>query len=104
MYDRISEPFQKFLETLNFTFHRAEFNAPAKANGAFFYTTQRGHPENIGEELFAVHPAVRTHPITSWKSFYAAGVGVGYYNDVTPEESDMLLSYINSILKDNHDL
>jgi len=104
MYDRISEPIQKFLETLNFTFHRAEFNATAKANGAFFYTKQRGHPENVGEELIAVHPAIRTHPITGWKSLYAAGAGVGYFNDVTPEESDMLLSYVNNILKDNHDL
>ncbi|KAG9188898.1 hypothetical protein G6011_07603 [Alternaria panax] len=104
MYDRISEPLQKFFETLNFTFHRAEYNATAKANGAVFYTERRGHPENVGEELRAIHPAVRTHPVTGWKSFYAAGAGVGYYNDVTPEESDMLLSYANKILKDNHDL
>ena len=104
MYDRISEPFQKFLETLNFTFHRAGFNATAKSNGASVYSGPRGYPENVGEEIIAVHPAIRTNPVTGWKSLYAAGSEVGYFNDVTTEESEMLLSYVNNILKDNHDL
>lgn len=104
MYDRLSEPMQRFLETLHFTFHRADFNATAKANGASIFSGPRGSPENVGTEIIAVHPAVRTNPVTGWKSIFAAGAKVGYFNNVTIEESDMLLSYVNNILKDNHDL
>ncbi|KAL1792996.1 hypothetical protein ACET3X_007978 [Alternaria dauci] len=104
MYDRISEPMQRFLETLRFTFHLADFIATAKANGASIFSGPRGSPENVGEEIIATHPAVRTNPVTGWKSLYAAGGGGGYFNEITPEESDMLLSYIKNIIKDNHDL
>lgn len=104
IYDRISEPMQRFLETLRFTFHRADYTATAKANGTPIFSGPRGSPENVGEELVAIHPAIRTNPVTGWKSLYAAGAGVGYFNEITPEESDMLLSYVNNILKDNHDL
>ena len=104
IYDRISEPMQSFLETLRFTFHRAGYVATAKANGTPIFSGPRGSPENVGEELAAIHPAIRTNPVTGWKAIMAAGADVGYFNDVTTEESDMLLSYVNNIIKDNHDL
>ena len=40
------------------------------------YTDARGHPENTGNPLKAVHPVVRTNPVTGWKSVFAIGAYV----------------------------
>jgi alpha-ketoglutarate-dependent taurine dioxygenase len=62
IYDKISAPFQKFLETLTATFGQPGFKAVAERSGFELYTKERGAPENVGGELEAVHPVVRTNP------------------------------------------
>ena len=47
---------------------------------------------------------VRTNPVTGWKSLYPVGQHTQFINDVTQEESDMLLQWFKTLLKDNHDL
>lgn len=56
------------------------------------YTDARDHPENIGNPLKAVHPVVRTNPVTGWKSVFAIGAYPGSINGLTPPESDMILN------------
>lgn len=63
----------------------------------------RGAPENVGEKLEAIRPAIRTNPVTGWKSIIAVGHHV-HINDLAPEESKALLDWFVRLIVDNHDL
>ncbi|KAF7192442.1 Alpha-ketoglutarate-dependent taurine dioxygenase, partial [Pseudocercospora fuligena] len=104
IYDRISSPVQKFLETLTCTFNRPDFNAAAERGGFEIYTKPRGSPLNVGEKLEAIHPVIRTNPVTGWKSVYSVGQHVSHINNITAEESEMFLSWFKRLLIGNHDL
>ncbi|KAF7906104.1 hypothetical protein EAF00_000383 [Botryotinia globosa] len=96
IYDRISNPYQKFLEGLTVTFQQPGFIEAAQE--------PRGAPENVGKELKAVHPVVRTNPVTGWKSAFPVGGHVSHINDVAQLESEALLGWFKRLLVDNHDL
>ncbi|CAD6590785.1 MAG: hypothetical protein ASARMPREDX12_004730 [Alectoria sarmentosa] len=104
LYDRISEPYQKFLEGLTVTFAQPKFNEVAKMGGFKLYSDPRGSPLNVGELLQAVHPVVRTNPVTGWKSVFAVGVHVQHINDVTPLESKALQEWFMNLIVENQDL
>jgi alpha-ketoglutarate-dependent taurine dioxygenase len=67
VYDRISLPYQKFLESLSATCYNPDFDNAAVLGGFKVYSEERGAPENVGDKLWAVHPVVRTNPVTGWK-------------------------------------
>lgn len=104
IYDRISTPYQKFLEGLTATFQQPGFIAVAERGNFEIYDKPRGAPENVGKELKAVHPVVRTNPVTGWKSVFPVGGHVTHVNDVTELESTALLKWFKRLLVDNHDL
>ncbi|EOO03811.1 putative alpha-ketoglutarate-dependent taurine dioxygenase protein [Phaeoacremonium minimum UCRPA7] len=104
IYDRISEPYQKFLESLTVTFEQPYFAKVAQQGGFSLYDKQRGAPENIGSELKAIHPLVRTNPVTGWKSIFPVGGHVKHVNGVTEDESKHLLSWFLDLVYKNHDL
>lgn len=104
IYDRISEPYQKFLESLTATFEQPGFNRIAETNGFQLYDKPRGSPENVGTELKAEHPVVRTNPVTGWKSVFPVGGHVRYINGLTQDESKKLLDWFVDLLVKNHDL
>jgi hypothetical protein len=64
----------------------------------------RGAPENVGKELKAVHPVVRTNPVTGWKSIFPVGGHVKHVNGLTDEESTKLLAWFLDLVYKNHDL
>jgi alpha-ketoglutarate-dependent taurine dioxygenase len=104
VYDRLSEPYQKFLEGLTATYAQPRFNEVAKNNNFTIHLGPRGAPENVGEELRAEHPVVRTNPVTGWKSIFAVGSHVQKVNGVTEEESAHLLKWFVNLIVENHDL
>lgn len=104
LYDRISPPYQRFLESLTATYAQPGFNKAADANGFELYTAARGAPENVGSELRAVHPVIRTNPVTGWKSVFAVGHHVERINGLTELESRRLLDWFVRLIVDNHDL
>ncbi|CAK7205871.1 hypothetical protein SEUCBS139899_008651 [Sporothrix eucalyptigena] len=104
VYDSISKPYQQFLESLSATFHQPGFSDIAKRGEFQMYDKPRGAPENVGTELKAVHPVVRTNPVTGWKSIYPIGGHVGHINGVTEEESKALLEWFQDLVYKNHDL
>ena len=104
LYDRISTPYQKFLDTLTATYAQPIFNQTAQKNNFKLHTAPRGSPHNIGEDLSAIHPVVRTNPVTGWKSIFAVGHHVQHINDLTPLESKALLEWFVRLIVDNHDL
>ncbi|TVY53536.1 putative alpha-ketoglutarate-dependent sulfonate dioxygenase [Lachnellula cervina] len=104
IYDRLSTPYQRFLEGLTGTFSQPGFIKAAEKGGFEIYEKPRGAPENVGRELTAVHPVVRTNPVTGWKSVYPIGSHVSHINDITELESKALLKWFVRLLVDNHDL
>lgn len=104
IYDRISAPYQRFLEGLTATFEQPAFLAAAERGGFLLYDKPRGAPENVGKELKAIHPVVRTNPVSGWKSIFPIGGHMGHINDLTEGESSALLKWFKRLLVDNHDL
>jgi len=104
VYDRLSKPYQKFLEGLTATYAQPRFNEVAGRNNFKIHTGPRGAPENVGEELSAEHPVIRTNPVTGWKSVFAVGTHVQKINDLAEEESKHLLNWFVNLIVENHDL
>jgi alpha-ketoglutarate-dependent taurine dioxygenase len=104
LYDRLSPPYQKFFEGLTATYAQPGFNLAAKENGFDLYDKPRGAPENVGSELIAEHPVIRTNPVTGWKSVFAVGHHVQQINGLTKEESQHALDWFVQLIVENHDL
>lgn len=106
IYDRFSPVYQKFFEGLTATFIGDGFikAAAAQPDRVKLYEKERGSPENVGKTLSAVHPVVRTNPVTGWKSVYALGPFPKYVNELNAEESADLLKKFRSVITENHDL
>lgn len=86
------------------TFEQPGFKQVAEKAGFTLYDKPRGAVENVGTELKAVHPVVRTNPVTGWKSIYPVGGHVKHVNGVTEEESSRLLAWFLDIVYKGHDL
>ena len=105
IYDRYSDAYQKFFEGLTATFSGEGFLRAEAANPANrIYEEARGHPENVGRDLLAVHPVVRTNPVTGWKSIYAIGNFPQRINELSARESKELLDSFYRVIEQNHDL
>lgn len=104
VYDRISKPYQQFLDGLTATYAQPGFSRVARENDFEIFTGPRGAPENVGEELKAVHPVIRTNPVTGWKSVFAVGHHVAQINDLCEDESNHLLRWFVTLIVENHDL
>lgn len=104
VYDRISPTLRSFLDTLSATYAQPGFNEAADRNGFKVYSGERGAPENVGELLEAIHPVIRTNPVTGWKSVFAVGHHVQKINGLSEEESKHFLSWFVQLIVENHDL
>jgi len=106
MYDRFSKPYQKFFDGLTAKYAGDGIARAVKEGRATIYDQPRGSPENVGADLIAIHPVVRTNPVSGWKSIFAIG---GFptckrINELNDDEStELLTTFQNTILK-NHDL
>ncbi|OAA67806.1 Taurine catabolism dioxygenase TauD/TfdA [Niveomyces insectorum RCEF 264] len=104
LYDRISPTLRQFLDTLTAYYAQPGFNESAARNNFDLYTAPRGAPENVGDVLEAVHPVVRTNPVTGWKSVFAVGHHVKRINGLSEAESQHFLGWFNQLVVENHDL
>ncbi|KAF5136395.1 Alpha-ketoglutarate-dependent taurine dioxygenase [Metarhizium anisopliae] len=103
IYDKVSPAYRKFLEGLTADFSQSRLPNVAAAKGFELYSKPRGSPNNIGTSLRAVHPVVRTNPVTGWKSLFAVGNHVERINDVTSDESKRLLDWFLQLIVEEHD-
>ncbi|KZF23015.1 tfdA family taurine dioxygenase [Xylona heveae TC161] len=103
IYDRLSPQLASFLETLTATHEAKFFHEEAARLGNPLRKGVRGSPLNQGGELTAVHPVIRTNPVTGWKSVYVNKGFTRRINGVTRDESDMLLNYLFNLVTQNHD-
>ncbi|OJJ44467.1 hypothetical protein ASPZODRAFT_145020 [Penicilliopsis zonata CBS 506.65] len=106
IYDTFSPPYQRFFEGLTATFTGDGFIRAAARNPdeVKLYTDPRGSPENIGASLTAVHPVVRTNPVTGRKSIFAIGPFPKLINELSADESTDLLRRFHDVILHNHDL
>jgi len=51
-----------------------------------------------------VHPVVRTNPVTGWKGLFVNRGFTKRINELSPDESEQVLSYLFRLTTDNHDL
>lgn len=78
--------------------------AEANPERVKLYEKERGSPKNVGKTLSAIHPVVRTNPVTGWKSIFALGPFPKYINELNDEESSELLKKFRAVITENHDL
>lgn len=104
IYDHFSPAYQKFFDGLSATFIGQGFIDAANAGRTTLYTDPRGSPENAGPELSAVHPVVRTNPVTGWKSIFALGTFPKFINELNDEEGAELIKKFTDVILENHDI
>ncbi|KAK4643745.1 hypothetical protein QC761_405480 [Podospora bellae-mahoneyi] len=104
LYDRISPKLRGFLDTLTAYYAQPLFTDAAKRNGFSIYSGERGAPENVGDVLEAIHPVIRTNPVTGWKSVFAVGHHVKRIHGLSDEESKHFLDWFVQLIVENHDL
>ncbi|KAH7185905.1 peptidase family M1-domain-containing protein [Fusarium flagelliforme] len=103
VYDRLSDPMKKFLEGLTATHDASFFHDEARRLGNPIRKGIRGSPLNQGEDLTAVHPLIRTNPVTGWKSVFVNKGFTKRINGLSRDESDTLLAYLFNLVTQNHD-
>ncbi|KAL3473831.1 hypothetical protein BJX99DRAFT_248651 [Aspergillus californicus] len=103
IYDRLSPEMASFLERLTATHDASFFHDEARRLGNPLRKGIRGSPLNQGEGLTAIHPVIRTNPVSGWKSVYVNKGFTKRINGVTKDESDVLLQYLFNLLTQNHD-
>jgi alpha-ketoglutarate-dependent taurine dioxygenase len=104
IFDRLSPAMQNFLESLTATHDAKFFLEEAERLGNPLRKGVRGSPLNHGESLEAIHPVIRTNPVTGWKSLFVNKGFTKRINGVTKDESDMLLNYLFNLVTQNHDV
>ncbi|EKM51097.1 uncharacterized protein PHACADRAFT_103865 [Phanerochaete carnosa HHB-10118-sp] len=105
VYDRLSPSFAKYLETLEAVHEARFFHKVAKGLGNKLRSDiERGSPGNIGGHLEAVHPVIRTNPVTGWKSVFVNPNFTKRIVGVTKDESDTILKHLFNLIQLNHDL
>ncbi|KAI5475248.1 hypothetical protein MNV49_001695 [Pseudohyphozyma bogoriensis] len=103
-YDRLTPAYQKFLEGLH-AYHEGRFFINvAKKYGSELRDIPRGSPENVGPALEAVHPVIRTNPVTGWKGVFVNPGFTRHIVELNKDESDQVLQYLFKIFNQNHDL
>lgn len=104
LYDRLSPPLRRLLESLTAECAQPVFRAACEAGG-YPVASPRGSPRNVGLDGFAPHhPVVRTHPVTGWKSVFAGvGLHVSRIDGVWAAEDQMIREYLLRLLTRSHD-
>jgi alpha-ketoglutarate-dependent taurine dioxygenase len=64
----------------------------------------RGAPENVGQDLEATHPVIRTNPVTGWKGLFVNSQFTKRIVELSKVESDTLLELLFDHISANHDL
>ncbi|KAK7047780.1 hypothetical protein VNI00_006108 [Paramarasmius palmivorus] len=98
-YDRLSPAYARFLEGLT-AIHNADFFNERGLS----IQDPRGSPENTGCNLTAVHPVIRTNPVTGYKTIFVNKTFTKRIVELSPDESDDVLDYLARHISENHDL
>ncbi|PVH75353.1 TfdA family taurine dioxygenase [Cadophora sp. DSE1049] len=103
IYSRLSPATAKYLEGLTAIHDGNFFNGIAQRLGHPLRTESRGSELNQGSNLQAVHPVIRTNPVTGWKSVFVNKAFTKRIVELTKDESDVILGYLFNLVALNHD-
>ena len=103
-YDHLSPYFKNFLEGLTAVQDANRFREQARSGGYNLRTLPRGHPDNSGDDFFAVHPVIRTNPVTGLKGLFVNKTFTKRILEVTEDESDAILAYLFKVQHESADL
>ncbi|KAJ3010239.1 UNVERIFIED_CONTAM: hypothetical protein HDU68_002257 [Siphonaria sp. JEL0065] len=104
VYERLSPAYRELLEGLTATHVRAGFVDRQKAGKADTRPGDRGAPENNSPDFTAIHPVIRTNPVTGWKGVFANKGFTKKINELSKDESDIVLNHLFQLTVQNHDL
>ena len=91
------------METLTATCAQPVFESACETSG-YEVMSPRGSPLNKGFDFAPVHPVVRTHPATGWKSLFArVGLHVSRINGLHSYEDRIIREYVMKLITANHD-
>ncbi|KAL1741167.1 hypothetical protein HDZ31DRAFT_46027 [Schizophyllum fasciatum] len=102
-YDRLSPAYRTFLEGLTAVHNADFFNEYARVHGLPI-NELRGSPENKGSDLTAIHPVIRTNPVTGFKGLFVNPNFTKRIVELSLDESDAVLAYLARHVSENHDL
>ena len=85
-YDALSDAMKSYLENLTAT-HDGEHVYRGRCKDRGVDDSSKSYPR-------AVHPIIRTHPITGRKSIYVNPVFTTHINEISKDESDAILGYL----------
>ncbi|KAH3667527.1 hypothetical protein OGAPHI_003176 [Ogataea philodendri] len=91
-YDKLSEEFKRFLDGKQAVF--------ISANGYLDRKNPFGGPRKIER----IHPLVRTHPATGWKSLFVNRTMTTRILGLSSVESDLILNYLFDVYEKNADI
>lgn len=99
VYDILSEPYAKFLESLTATFVPPD-HQPSNIEDRMWKGI-RGSPENTGADLRAAHNCIRTNPVTGWKYVFAMGHHFEGIEGLADLESKMIKQHLEGLITGN---
>ncbi|KAJ3330418.1 hypothetical protein HDU93_000396, partial [Gonapodya sp. JEL0774] len=91
-FSTLSPSLQTYLETLHAEHDGSHFYSIAQKAGIPFRTERGGG--NVGDDLVAVHPVVRTNPVTGRKSLFVNQLFTKRIVELNKDESDALLGFL----------
>ncbi|OCF42656.1 hypothetical protein I317_03515 [Kwoniella heveanensis CBS 569] len=102
--DKMSPSMLRFFENTEAEHNANFFHQEAANHGRTISKTMiRGNPLNVGDDLSARHPLIRTNPVTGWNAlYYSYGFG-GRIQGVTYDEHVMLREYLTQLCMNNFD-
>lgn len=103
VYDRLTPAYREFLSGLTATHDAYRFREQSRANGFKLREEPRGSPDNVGGEFKAVHPLIRTNPVTGLQSIYANVTFTTRINELSFDESRSVLNYLFRLQHESHD-
>ncbi|KAJ7450913.1 hypothetical protein B0H11DRAFT_2176840 [Mycena galericulata] len=103
-YDRLSPAFAKHLEGLTALHDASVFQTTEAVVNKTIHKGPRGHALNVGTDLRAVHPVIRTNPVTGWKGLFVNRAFTKRIIELSYDESAVILEYLFRLTTENHDL
>jgi len=103
LYDKLSPPMRTFLEGLQAVHDAETFRSQARRHGFSLFTGARGAPDNSGDSFQAVHPIIRTNPVTGLRGVFVNKTFTRRILGVTVDESRALLNHLFALADASHD-
>lgn len=103
LYDKLSPAIQRLVDSLDVVFEGREFVESARTQGYSLHPGPRGAAENVGEHLSATHPAVRTNPVTGWKTLFGGmGTHFSHFPGLSTHENRSLAPFFRELVSQTH--